>query len=125
MDAGRSNAADGFVVAFSDPTSHVLQRLPARGAVSWMYARIDLGSDVVVGAASNGGRVSTRKYRFDPETGRLAPISITESERLELPPPVLFRALRLLFIVAALAVSATVFSMANGDDLPGAEELDR
>ena len=90
-----------------------------------MYARLDLGSDVVVGATSNGGRVSTRKYRFDPETGRLAPISITESERLELPPPVLFRALRLLFIVAALAVSATVFSMANGDDLPGAEELDR
>jgi hypothetical protein len=82
-----------------------------------MYARLDVDRDAVVGTAPSGARVSTRKYRFDPETGLLAPISVTQSERLELPSPLLVRGLRLLLIVAALAVSATVFSMAKGEDV--------
>jgi hypothetical protein len=84
-----------------------------------MYAKLDYGCVTAVGAASIGGRVSTRKYRFDPETGLLAPISITESGPVELASPLMLRAVRLLLIVAALAVSAMVFSMARGEDVSG------
>ena len=82
-----------------------------------MYARLEGDSDALRGTASSGGRVSTRKYRFDPETGLLAPISVTGSERIELGSPLLLRAFRLFLIVAALAVSATVFSMAKGEEV--------
>lgn len=65
--------------------------------------------------------MGTRKYRYDPETGLLAPISVDETGRIQLiDSPLAGRAVRLLLIVAAVALSATVFSLAaRGADPAG------
>jgi hypothetical protein len=58
--------------------------------------------------------MTTRKFRFDSETGQLAPISTTAGDipRRAVSPSVA-RGLRLVFVVVALAVSAFVFDLAG------------
>ena len=58
--------------------------------------------------------MTTRKFRFDPRKGALAPISISAHEELvhaRAESPFVARALRWLLVVVALAVSAFVFSL--------------
>lgn len=58
--------------------------------------------------------MTTRKFRFDPGKGQLAPISVSAHEELvhaRGESPMFVRALRWLLVVVALAVSAFVFSL--------------